>query len=118
MREEAIKRTGRYLLQGWAMSAYHCQTCSSVLVHRGERFVCPGCEVPLDNGDTSGSAIREGAYDSIVHTCVVIMCDVQRRSLARLKKPRSSGMHLASSRMRYPPHRHTLMHVSLTFLKD
>lgn len=60
-REEAIARTGKMMLQGWAMMNMMCPICSSALLtmKRTGEIQCPGCEMPVFyESNVSGAASK------------------------------------------------------------
>ena len=48
-KEGAIGRTGKYLLQGWAMMSTLCPICNSALLQlkKTGEIHCPGCDMPV-----------------------------------------------------------------------
>lgn len=46
-RDEAVKRTGSMLLEGWKMLATLCPICNSALLQKADSMRCPACNLPI-----------------------------------------------------------------------
>lgn len=87
-REETIARTGKLMLQGWAMMNLMCPICNSALLtlKKTGEIQCPGCEMPVkfEGSANAGSSIPPTSTSSPNTT---------RNNMSPLKSPPTFSHH-------------------------